>query len=110
MKNFDTSRITLKINGILTNNIMKFWIIKETPTNFYLPLNTPQTWAKPTDPHTKPPRLFMTEKAAKCALTWWLKGTMFTSSRYGKQTLQPYGQKNRQRNNMQVIPVNLWLS
>ncbi len=56
------------------------WAIRHKPTGRYLPEVGPRqgyTGSEPIDMGSQSaycPRLFATASAAKCALTWWLKG------------------------------------
>ena len=66
-------------------HIAHLWAIEHKPTGRYLPeikYKRGYTATQPCNPIEKPPRLFITKKAAKCALHWWLKGEIIRSQDY----------------------------
>lgn len=57
----------------------EFYAIREKTTGYFLPQSNRTTSkgftnSEPCDTSELPPRLFTKEAAAKCALTWWLRG------------------------------------
>lgn len=55
------------------------WAIRQKSTGFFLPVAKGKggnggSYVEPVDPDKEPPRLFMSKKAAHCALVQWLKG------------------------------------
>lgn len=56
-----------------------FYAIRQKSTGYMLPITKGRgdrgiTHQEPTACEFEPPKLYHTESAAKCALTWWLKG------------------------------------
>lgn len=92
-----------------------FWVIKRKGTDETIPpskgyLGKGGTWVEPTDEST--PRLFPSERAAKCFLTIWLRGKQSAYS-YQDHTgewdvgvdLDPV--PHRQRSDMEILKVSV---
>ena len=100
----------------------RFYLIRHRDTGEYLPVPPSRkgsTWLSLTK--VQPPRLFISERAANCALTWWLKGCCalkFTNDDYtlvfGTDFVasEPDGvgvvlKRDIERGVMEVVPVTL---
>lgn len=82
---------------------MRYFAIKHKPTKYFLPGGKRRrgfTHDIPTSPTQTPPRLFLTERAAKSALRWWLEGT--TVVRYVRNST-PWGEDDSE--DWQTLPV-----
>lgn len=53
---------------------MTFWVIRRKSDGLTLPQRIRCRGFTSTFPSSGPPRLFASERDAKCALSWWLKG------------------------------------
>jgi hypothetical protein len=99
--------------------IGKYWIIRSKKTGAYLPELEKPTRGGYT--HTEPstvlkPRLFTTERGAKNALWWWLRGEVtvrVTMADFGafdpepSEDWQTNAKPDRKAEDMEVIPVIL---
>ncbi len=89
-----------------------YYVIRKKGTHKYLP-DPPgrgKTWVEPIV--GQPPRLFCSERAAKVALTWWLKGitTVARGRDYDGEydetwTTEP--EPHRKAEDMEVVPITL---
>lgn len=92
---------------------LNLYAIQHTPTGYFMPErkgtrgytnDTPKLWL------THTPRLFRTARAARNALTWWLKGTTMIvwGGEYHDEThLKTTPQSGRNAEDMAVVPVYL---
>ena len=93
-----------------------YWMIVQWTTALWLPSmeGRGQTYVEPCN-HL-PPRLFTSERAAKCALTWWLRGHSFnvgfrSYDSFGDMdddvTLMTERVHGRSRETMIVLPAHI---
>ncbi len=101
----------------------KLYAIKQKSTGNFLPQSDRTvregfTKMEPAFPLRIPPRLFTTERAAKCALTWWLKGEVGLHTETDEDWLgHPYtiatgpGKahpvEGRDADDMEVVPLSI---
>ena len=98
------------------------WAIRQKSSGFFLPAAKGKggnggSYVEPVDPDKEPPRLFMSKKAAHCALVQWLKGHhkaswAYDSDDYGHgysyvEDIKIIPQPNRNLADMEVVEIEL---
>lgn len=98
--------------------------IRHIPSGFFLPIPKGRggnggSYVEPVDPEKEMPRLFMSHKAANCALVQWLKGHHKASWDYGGGDDWGHGdthyvdditiipQPHRIKEHMEVVEIHL---